>query len=82
MVPPGAVHLYLDDFWLALGRGIDSIHYLPDVIIEHLHPSAGKAQIDAGYTEVNAPALYESDRAVFNRYLATQLAHDVEKIRG
>lgn len=82
MVPPGMVHLYLDNFWLALGQSLNSIQYLPSVIIEHLHPSAGKADSDAGYEEVNAPSLYDHDGGLFHNYVATQLAADVEKILG
>src|SRR5215470_16964348 len=43
MAPPALRHLYIDEYWRDLGRAIDRITYLPDVIIEHLHPSAGKA---------------------------------------
>jgi hypothetical protein len=82
MVPPGIVHLYLDNFWRALGERLESLQYLPGVIIEHLHPSCGKADNDAQYEEVNAPSLYSHDGRLYQEYLQGQLALDVAKIRA
>jgi hypothetical protein len=80
MVPPGMIHMYLDNFWLELGKKLDSIQYLPDVIIEHLHPSVGKAEWTAQYKEVNAPEVYSHDLELFERYCASQLDKDVAKL--
>lgn len=77
MVPPGMVHLYLDNFWMALGQQLGGLVYRDDVIIEHLHPAAGKSEWDAGYSEVNAPSLDVGDR---NRWMAYQLADFPEAI--
>lgn len=82
MVPPGMIHLYLDNFWKTLGEHLESITYLPDVVIEHLHPSCGKASNDTQYDEVNAPSLYDHDGRVFAEYVNSQLALDVAKLRG
>lgn len=68
MVPPEMVHLYLDNFWKELGERLEGLVYLPEVVIEHLHPAAGKAQWDPGYTEVNSPAMDTSDRDAWMRY--------------
>lgn len=68
MVPPGAIHLYLDNFWLYLGQELGRLTYLPDVVIEHMHPVAGKAQMDERYAEVNAGEVYEADREVFTAW--------------
>ena len=72
MVPPDMVHLYLDDFWLRLGRDLNAIKYLPDVILEHLHPMAGKAEWDEGYRAVNAQDVYDADREALKSYLASE----------
>lgn len=82
MIPPGMIHLYLDNFWMALGHGLDRLAYLPDVVIEHVHPVAGKAEWDAGYLEVNAPELYAADRGRFATYIADHLDRDLEKLRA
>jgi len=82
MNPPDQVHLYLDDFWKVLGMELGGLTYLPDVVIEHMHPVAGKADWDDRYAEVNAPAVDSSDRDAFNRYLNDgRFADAVDRIR-
>lgn len=81
MVPPGAVHLYLDNAWLALGRALDAITYLPDVVVEHCHPIAGTGTWDAGYAECNTDELSDADRQVFERWQANDLPDWVRKIK-
>jgi hypothetical protein len=71
MVPPGLIHMYLDDFWLYLGTSLDSIVYQPDVIIEHMHPLAGKSAWDAGYREVNADSMYAHDKIAYREFRET-----------
>ena len=71
MVPPGLAHLYLDNFWLQLGKDLGAISYLGHVIIEHLHPIAGKAEWDEGYKEVNADEIYTADSKAFYEYISS-----------
>jgi hypothetical protein len=80
-VMPGGIHLFLDNFWLAIGRGIDSAHYLDDVIIEHIHPYFGKAEYDETYTEANDVKVSNADETTFNNYVANQLQDDLQKLR-
>jgi hypothetical protein len=72
MVPPGFIHLYLDNFWKRLGEDIGRLTYLPDCIIEHCHPLVGKAEVDEGYVRVNAADVYELDGQRFNEYMASR----------
>lgn len=81
MVPPGLIHLYADDAWLALGQAMGRLRYLPDVVIEHLHPDAGKADRDAGYDEANAPAVGTADKAAFEAWRADGLPSDLQRLR-
>jgi hypothetical protein len=81
MVPPGMVHMYIDNAWLALGRELGRITYLPDVVIEHLHPVAGKAAWDDGYAEVNSPQMYARDRQVFDQWLEESLPVEIPRLR-
>ena len=69
MTPPGLIHLYLDNFWMQLGRDLSALRFLPNVIIEHLHPIAGKAQWDEGYQSVNAEEVYSADAIAFKNYI-------------
>ena len=82
MAPPGLIHLALDNSWLALGQGAGCIRYLPDVVIEHLHPFAGKAPMDAGYIEVNAPEMYQRDLAEFERWSQGELPSAIATVRA
>jgi len=81
MVPPNMIHLYLDNFWLELGRDLNAITYREDVIIEHLHPIAGKAQWDEQYREVNAQEVYSADAIAFKQYMASdEYKHLIEEL--
>lgn len=82
MAPPALTHMYVDNFWLTLGQCVESVRYLPDVVVEHLHPVAGKAQWDAGYMRVNATSMYSRDEAAFVHYVRESLAGDVAKVRA
>jgi hypothetical protein len=66
--PPDQVHLYLDNFWKELGQELNGLVYLPDVVIEHMHPVAGKAAWDERYAEVNSPDVDNSDKAAWLAY--------------
>lgn len=68
MVPPTLQHLFVDDYWKALGLGCGRLRYVPEVVIEHMHPSAGKAEMDASYEITNHPDRYESDGAAWKAY--------------
>jgi hypothetical protein len=62
MAPPTLRHLYADNFWLELGQSLGTLRYLPDVVIEHVHPAAGKTAMDERYAAVNAPGADAADR--------------------
>jgi hypothetical protein len=79
--PPELVHLFFDNFWRDLGRAAFCLRYMPDVIIEHMHPAAGKAEWDERYLEVNAGGMYEHDEAAYRQYVEDgRFAADVEKV--
>ncbi len=83
MSPPELGHLFIDNWWLALGQQAGCIRYLPDVIVEHRHPVAGKADWDAGYARVNDGSVYQRDGRAFEQLeLSGALAAAVEKVRA
>lgn len=85
MAPPTLRHMYVDNFWRELGRRADCLKYLPGVVVEHLHPAAGKADWDEGYARVNAPTVYAVDEDAFHQYLQTEMpaaAAAVQQLRG
>ena len=82
MTFPGCVHLFFDNFVKQLGLDLEYLKYLPDVIIEHLHPVAGKAEMDEGYARVNQPKWYENDLLTLQKYLGSvEYAELVRKFR-
>lgn len=68
MAPPALAHLYVDNFWMELGGILGGLVHLDDVIIEHLHPAAGKAGMDERYRVVNAPSIDTADRAAWQQF--------------
>lgn len=82
MAPPKLQHLYLDNFWLTFGEALGSLRYFPDVVIEHMHPIAGKAPMDEGYERVNAGAIQAHDQAEYERWKTEDLERDVRKVRA
>lgn len=82
MTLPACEHMYVDTAVLALGQAADRIVYRPDVVIEHLHPLAGKAAWDDSYRETNAPARFAADEAAFDAWRDGQLEADAARVRA
>jgi hypothetical protein len=80
MVPPTITHLYMDNFFRSLGEGLGTLTYLPDVVIEHMHPHAGKAEMDDGYRQVNSTDAYRQGLAAYRTYCRRHLADDLARL--
>lgn len=89
-VPAPVEHLYCDNAVMDLGRRLGVLRYLPDVMIEHMHPSARKAKTDAQYDTVNGTLQYQRDSSAYLAWKLVQggdsrvpsLAADVQRARG
>jgi hypothetical protein len=81
MFLPGLVHLYVDNVWRDLGMALGSLRYRDDVIIEHLHFTAGKSEVDAIYQEGNSSDMYARDHAAYLAYIRSRLELDVAKLK-
>lgn len=82
MSPPALKHLFLDNFWLAMGHALENVNYLPDVIIEHLHYTNGKAEHDDRYAAVNNAEMHNADEAIFAEYISGKFLDDVEDVKA
>lgn len=82
MVPADVEHLYCDNAMGALGEAAECLRYLPDVVIEHMHPVAAKARVDDGYRRVNSPSQYARDQAAFTAWVRDRLPADAETVRA
>lgn len=81
MMLPACEHLFVDAAVLALGRAAERIVYCPSVVIEHMHPIAGKADWDESYRASNARGRYAADEAAYQAWLRGGLDADARKIR-
>jgi hypothetical protein len=79
---PELRHLWIDNYWLTLGEAADCIYYMPDLVIEHMHPYAGKGEMDAGYERANSSQMIDHDRGVFEAWKANSLEADAETLRS
>lgn len=68
MVPAPVEHLYCDNAIRDVGRAAGCLTYLPDVLIEHMHPVAGKAVTDEQYERVNSRRQYRGDRPAYRHW--------------
>lgn len=82
MAPACLTHLFVDNYWLDLGKGADCITYLADTVVEHVHPFAGKAQMDDGYVRVNDPRMYARDSQAYGDYASRHLMADIQKVKA
>lgn len=83
MALPTCKHLYVDNAWMELGKAIKRFHYLPDVVIEHLHPAYGKGEWDENHVRVNSPEMYDHDGKAFERWMQHGgFEADVERVVG
>lgn len=79
---PGCRHLYIDNTWTVIGEGLGKIFYVPDVVIEHLHPAFGRAQWDEGHKRVNTPEMYSHDEAAFRAWMRNDAEKDVARAKA
>lgn len=71
--PPELGHLFVDNFWLQLGKRSGQLRYLPDTIIEHRHPDAFGAVIPQDDTYARggmSPARWAADGAAWNEIIS------------
>ena len=80
--PPKQRHLFLDNFWKDLGTELGTLRYVPEVILEHLHPFAGKSEWDERYVEVNDKQMYIYDQMMYQEYRITRWQDDLAKLRA
>lgn len=82
MAPPVLHHLFVDNAWKTLGQRLDKIRYLDGVIVEHMHPLAGKGdKRDKNYAVVNNSVIVNHDKAAYDLWVLEELEADVQRIQ-
>lgn len=79
---PTLRHLYIDDYWKTFAGAANCLFYLPEIVIEHMHPLAGKGQWDEGYRRVNDEAVYSADRDALERWKTFEMETDVAALKS
>jgi hypothetical protein len=79
IVPPGVEHLYMDCFWKVLGEAT-FLAWCPGVIMEHMHPSAGKGEWDLGYAKANSIEQYSRDEVAYQNFLNNRWPQDRDRL--
>jgi len=80
MCEPSLRHMFVDNTWRDLGRAAGCLAYVPGVVVEHLHPDAGKSVTDATYAA--SLAAEEADRQAYERWRRDRMGIDVAKVRA
>lgn len=80
IVPDGFIHLFIDNYFMVMAESIGKLVYLPEVVVQHLHYSAGSSQEDTTYKEANSPANWSNDRQRLEDYVKNELPRDKEKL--
>lgn len=78
--PPGFTHLNVDVTWKDMGEALGKLRYLPEVIIEHMHPAANKAENDPGYRWANSAEMVARDSAEYERWKREDFHTEVHKV--
>lgn len=78
--PPGFWHLCVDLTWKDMGEALGRIKYLPNVIIEHMHPAAQKAEEDSGYKHVNSLMTVRHDEQEYLRWKKEDFPRQVARV--
>ena len=80
MCLPSLRHYCVDNVWSVLGSSAGCLHYLPDVVIEHLHYLRTGKVPDITYRAAEARA--DADHSAFRHWLAGDAAIDISVIKG
>lgn len=79
--PPVLEHLYADYAVNELYKAAGAHRYNENIVIEHMHPYAGKAQWDDAYRRYNTSEQDARDSNAFFEWQAISMRNDVEKIK-
>lgn len=77
---PACTHSHIDNAWKRIGQELGTLHYLPDVVIEHMHPAAGKAPRDRGYVLAGRAGVI--DGPAYEAWVQGGMADDLSRVRG
>jgi len=81
MAPHDLLHLYMDYFWLDLGKELNAINYFECVDIKHIHYGNTEGIYDKTYEEANSAFTVNEDYTVYENYKQNYFLDDVFRIK-
>lgn len=75
---PAVQHNCFDNYWMNIVHSLGEIKYFPSIIMDHMHPHAGKANHDNISYHINN-LLYQ-DVSNFDKYMDENKESDIKKI--
>lgn len=78
---PDCAHMYIDNAWRDIAELAGVRRYLPDLVIEHMHPAVGKALWDDSYLRTNSDSAILRDRAHYESWRKHAMDVDVGRVR-
>jgi hypothetical protein len=82
MCLPALGHYCVDNVWSDLGHAAGCLVYNPDVIVEHLHHTTGKASMDATYGDAGGFHTDHRDYRAYLEWQAHRMAADVATVKA
>jgi len=67
---------------LRLGDGAGCLYYIPDIVIEHMHPAFGKGAWDENHVRVNSQEMYSHDAKIYADWVEHRSTEDIEIVRS
>jgi hypothetical protein len=77
---PAVQHNYFDNYWQTIFGILNKTNYLPEIIMEHIHPIVDKEQRDDIYNDIINKL--DSDGIKFKVYMMAHLDDDLNKIKA
>ena len=82
MCEPSLRHFCVDTVLKDLGTATGCLRYVPEVVIEHMHPHGGKAQTDQTYLDAGEHGEgWVRDWEAYGAWKRERMAADVAKVR-
>lgn len=77
---PTLEHLCGDMVWNYIGKKIDALFYVKDVVIEHQHFLNNKAEKDDVYQKTNSKEMFRKDHESFRNWVQQDSERDIKRV--
>lgn len=76
---PTCYHTYIDNVWFDVAEALGIRRYIPELLIEHMHPAVLKSAMDEGYRRMEAT--YVHDHEAYEEWKLKWMPLDVLALR-